>query len=158
MQTVDCWWTEVSNFYLCDAEGRHVRRVGFDQVHSLCPSVLDDGRVVYMRWDYNDRGQIFPQALLQMNPDGTGQTEFYKNNSWFPTTLLHPRGLPGTGKVLAVFCGHHTTQAGKLGVLDPSRGRQDAAGRKPSRRCARRGPSGSMATASKASCSSIPTR
>ena len=128
VQTVDCWWTEVSNLYRCDASGRNIRRLVFDQVHSISPSVLDDGRVIYSRWDYNDRGQIFPQALFQMNPDGTGQTEFYKNNSWFPTTIVHARGLPGTQKVLAVFCGHHTTQAGKLGVLDPSRGRQDAAG------------------------------
>ena len=26
-----------------------------------------------------------------MNPDGTGQTEFYGNTSWFPTSLLHAR-------------------------------------------------------------------
>jgi Hydrazine synthase alpha subunit middle domain len=128
VQTVDCWWTEVSNLYRCDADGRHIRRLVFDQVHSIFPAVLDDGRVIYSRWDYNDRGQIFPQSLFQMNPDGTGQTEFYKNNSWFPTTIVHARGLPGTQQVLAVFCGHHTTQAGKLGVLDPSKGRQDNAG------------------------------
>ena len=52
--------------------------------------------MLYTRWEYNDRGQIFPQALFQMNPDGTGQTEFYGNNSWFPTTILHARGIPGT--------------------------------------------------------------
>ena len=57
---------------------------------------------------------MFPQALFQMNPDGTGQTEFYKNNSWFPTTIAHARGIPGTEKVMAIFTGHHTAQAGKL--------------------------------------------
>jgi hypothetical protein len=128
VQTVDCWWTEVSNLYTCDADGRNLRRLGFDQVHTLYPQVLDDGRVIYTRWDYNDRGQMFPQALFQMNPDGTGQTEFYKNNSWFPTTVGHARGIPGTQKVLAIFMGHHTAQAGKLGILDPARGRQEAAG------------------------------
>ena len=38
-----------------------------------------------------------------MNPDGTGQTEFYGNNSWFPTTILHARGIPGTEKIVAVL-------------------------------------------------------
>ncbi len=128
VQTVDCWWTEVSNLYTCGPDGRFLHRLSFDQVHSIFPSVLDDGRVIYSRWDYNDRGQIFPQALFQMNPDGTGQTAFYKNNSWFPTTIVHARGIPGTEKVMAVFCGHHTTQAGKLGILDPSKGREDDAG------------------------------
>jgi hypothetical protein len=128
VQTVDCWWTEASNLYTCDPNGRFLRRLVFDQVHSIFPQVLGDGRVIYTRWDYNDRGQVFPQALFQMNPDGTGQTEFYGNNSWFPTTIAHARGIPGTRKVLAIFCGHHTAQAGKLGVLDPARGRHENAG------------------------------
>lgn len=128
VQTVDCWWTEVSNLYSCDANGRHLRRLGFDQVHTVFPAVLEDGRVIYTRWDYNDRGQVFPQALFQMNPDGTGQSEFYGNNSWFPTTITHARGIPGSEKVLAILCGHHSTQAGKLAVIDPSRGRQENSG------------------------------
>ena len=128
VQTVDCWWTEVSNLYTCDADGRYLRRLGFDQVHTVFPQMLDDGRVIYTRWDYNDRGQIFPQALFQMNSDGTGQTEFYANNSWFPTTIAHARGIPGTEKVMAIFMGHHTAQAGKLGTLDPAKGRQENAG------------------------------
>ena len=128
VQTVDCYWTEVSNLYTCDPQGNHIRRLGFDQVHTIFPQVLDDGRVIYTRWDYNDRGQVFPQPLFQMNPDGTNQSEFYGNNSWFPTTITHARGIPGTSKVLAVLCGHHTSQAGKLAVIDPARGRQENAG------------------------------
>ncbi len=128
VQTVDCWWTEVSNLYTCDKDGRHLRRLGFDQVHAIFPAALDDGRVIYTRWDYNDRGQIFPQALFQMNADGTGQTEFYGNNSWFPTTIAHARGIPGTEKVAAILCGHHSSQAGKLAVIDPARGRQENQG------------------------------
>lgn len=128
VQTVDCWWTEVSNLYTCDKDGRFLRRVTFDQVHDNFPTVLDDGRVLYTRWEYNDRGQLYPQPLFQMNPDGTGQTEFYGNNSWFPTSILHARGIPGTGKVLALASGHHCFQAGKLAIIDPARGRQEAEG------------------------------
>jgi hypothetical protein len=128
VQTVDCWWTEVSNLYTCDADGRFLRRLTVDQVHSIYPQVMDDGRVIYTRWDYNDRGQIFPQPLFQMHPDGTGQTEFYGNNSWFPTTIAHARGIPGSQKVLAILCGHHSSQAGKLAIIDPARGRQENQG------------------------------
>ena len=128
VQTVDCWWTEVSNLYTCARDGRFLRRLTFDQVHDNYPTVLPDGRVVYTRWEYSDRGQIFVQGLFQMNPDGTGQTEFYGNNSWFPTALLHARGIPGTGKVVAIFSGHHTQQVGQLGIVDPALGRQENAG------------------------------
>lgn len=128
VQIVDCWWTEVSNLYTCGRDGRHIRRLSFDQVHTNYPTVTDDGRVLYTRWEYNDRGQLYPQPLCQMNPDGTGQTEFYGNNSWFPTTILHARGIPGTQKVLAIATGHHTLQAGKLIVIDRRHGQQEAQG------------------------------
>ncbi|MDR1960135.1 MAG: hypothetical protein LBQ54_14010, partial [Planctomycetaceae bacterium] len=129
VQIVDCWWTEVSNLYRCDKDGHFLRRLSYDQVHTNFPAILDDGRIIYTRWDYNDRGQIFPQALFQMYPDGTGQTAFYGNNSWFPTTLLHARGIPGSnGKVVAVFSGHHNRQYGKLGIIDVSKGREENSG------------------------------
>ncbi len=128
VQTVDCWWTEVSNLYACDSNGKRLRRLGFDQVHTVYPQVLDDGRVIYTRWDYNDRGQVFPQPLFQMNADGSGQAGFYANSSWFPTTIAHARGIPGSGQVLAILCGHHTPQTGKLAVIDPARGREENQG------------------------------
>ncbi|MDW8038050.1 MAG: hypothetical protein RMI90_08425 [Thermoguttaceae bacterium] len=127
-QAVDCWWTEVSNLYRCEADGQQIRRVCFDQVHTNFPTVTEDGRILYTRWEYNDRGQIFVQLLMEMNPDGTGQREFYGGNSWFPTTILHARSVPGTQKVLAIATGHHTKQTGKLILIDPARGRQENQG------------------------------
>ncbi|MBN2475953.1 MAG: hypothetical protein JXB62_15180 [Pirellulales bacterium] len=128
IQTVDCNWTEVSNFYLMDAAGRYMRRIGFDQVHTIFPTATDDGRVLYTRWDYNDRGQIFTQPLFEMNTDGTSQREFYGGNSWYPTNIIHARKIPGSRKVLAVVTGHHTPAHGKLAIVDPARGRQEQHG------------------------------
>jgi len=128
VQIVDCWWTEVSNLFTCDKDGRYLRQLSFDQVHTNFPTVTHDGRVIYTRWDYNDRGQIYPQGLFQMNQDGTAQTALYGNNSWFPTTILHARSIPGTGKIICIFTGHHSRQKGWLGVLDPSKGREENEG------------------------------
>lgn len=128
VQAVDCWWTEVSNLYTCAADGRYLRRLAFDQVHDNFPTVLRDGRVIYTRWEYSDRGQIFVQGLFQMYPDGTNQTEFYGNNSWFPTSILHARQLPQSDRVVAVLSGHHTIQKGWLAIIDPARGRQENSG------------------------------
>jgi len=130
VQTVDCWWTEVSNLYSCDSQGRYLRRLAYDQVHSNYPTVTEDGRIIYTRWEYSDRGQIFPQSLFEMNFDGTGQQEFYGNNSWFPTSILHARQIPGTNKMVGIFAGHHTRQRGLLGTIDPTLGRQENSGAK----------------------------
>jgi len=97
-------------------------------VHTIFPTVTDDGRVLYTRWDYNDRGQIYTQPLFQMNPDGTNQREFYGGNSWFPTNLIHARKIPGSRKLLAIVTGHHTPGHGKLGEIDPALGRQEEHG------------------------------
>jgi hypothetical protein len=128
VQTVDCWWTEVSNLYTCDVDGRYLRRLSYDQVHTNFPTAMPDGRILYTRWEYGDRGQLYPQGLFEMNPDGTKQAEYYGNNSWFPTSLLHARGIAGTGKVVAIFGGHHALQQGWLGIIDVSRGRQENQG------------------------------
>lgn len=126
--SVDCWFTEVSNMFICDENGKYTRQVGFDQVHTVSPALLDDGRIVYTRWDYNDRGQVWTQPLLQMNQDGTAQTEYYGMNSWFPTTVAHVRQIPGTRKVMATLMGHHNPQHGKIGIIDPEAGRDENEG------------------------------
>ena len=126
--SVDCWYTEVSNLFLCNREGKYMRQIGFDQVHTTHPTLLDDGRVIYNRWDYNDRGQVWTQPLFQMNPDGTGQAEYYGINSWFPTTTTHARQIPGTRKIMATVMGHHNPQHGKLAIFDPEAGRDENEG------------------------------
>lgn len=119
IQTVDCWKVPVSNLFIMGADGSNIRRVGYDQVHTTTPKLTSDGRVIYTRWDYNDRTQLYIQSLFQMMPDGTNQTELYGNNSNFPTSLIHAREIPGeSGKYMAVATGHHTTQLGKLVVVD----------------------------------------
>ena len=128
VQTVDCWWTEVSNMYKCDKDGKYMRRIGFDQVHTVHPAVMNNGTIVYTRWDYNDRGQVYPQPLFQMNPDGTGQTEYYGNNSYFPTTIDHAAPIPGSNKIVVVLHGHHTPQMGELAIIDRTKGTQEASG------------------------------
>jgi murein DD-endopeptidase MepM/ murein hydrolase activator NlpD len=128
VQSVDCHWVEVSNLFLMDGQGQAMRRIGFDQVHTIFPTVTDDGRVLYTRWDYNDRAQMYTQPLFEMNCDGTGQREFYGGSSWFPTNIIHARQIPGTRKVAAIITGHHVPAHGKLGIIDASLGRQEGRG------------------------------
>ena len=127
-QSVPCWWTEISNLYRMNPQGDFLRRLAIDQVHTLYPQVLENGRIIYTRWDYSDRGQNYPHPIFSMNPDGTDQRAYYGANSWFPTSLLHARTIPGTDKVMAVAAGHHTRQHGKVVVLDVKEGRDEGKG------------------------------
>jgi hypothetical protein len=118
--SIDCWPLPVSNLYRCDADGRNIRRLGFDQVNTFYPQLLDDGRVLYSRWEYNDRTSGFALGLMVMNPDGSHQTGFALCNSTLPTSVMHARGIPGTGRAIFVDAGHHCGQKGHLAEVDPA--------------------------------------
>ncbi len=128
VQEVTCGWGDGSNLFVMDGDGQYARRVGFDQTQTGFPHLLNDGRVVYTRRDYNDRGQSYAHALFVMNPDGTQQTEYYGNNSMAPTSIQHTRPIPGTGRAMGVAGGYHTSQGGKLVVIDPKKGSQNYEG------------------------------
>ena len=127
-QVIPCHVNENSNLYVCDADGGRIRRLGYDGGSTFYPQELPDGRILYTRYEYNDRNARFQQPLFTMNPDGTMQTEYYGNSSWFPTSLIHFRPIPGTRRLLGLVSGHHVGQRGKLVVLDPSAGNQENEG------------------------------
>ncbi len=122
---VTCGWGDSANLFLMNKDGKYARRVGFDQTQTAFPHLLDDGRVVYTRRDYNDRGQSYAHALFVMNPDGSHQTEYYGNNSMAPTSIQHTRSIPGTHKAMGIAGGYHTTQGGKIVTIDTTKGTQN---------------------------------
>ena len=124
----DCWYRAGGNIYCCDADGGNIRRLTFDQLMSNNPQVLEDGRIVFTRWEYNDRSALFTHPLISMNPDGTAQTEYYGNNSMFPAAIIHAHGIPGSQKAIAVIAGHHSIYKGKLGLIDRAKGMQAGKG------------------------------
>lgn len=119
-----CWWSSVCNLYTCDGEGRYIRRLGVDHGHTVFPHLTNDGRILYTRWEYSDRTAGYLHSLFVMNPDGTGQTEFYGNNSQFPAAILHGRSVPGSTKMTAISGAHHIDQRGKLIMIDRNVGTQ----------------------------------
>jgi formylglycine-generating enzyme required for sulfatase activity len=120
----------VANLCMMNADGSGQRQLCFDQDHNWCPTVLNDGRVLYTRWEYSDSPHYFTRLLFHMNPDGTGQMEYYGSNSPWPNSTYFARPIPGhPTKVVAVISGHHgVPRMGELVVFDPALGRRDAHG------------------------------
>lgn len=126
---VDCNQSiDAVNIYRSDLNGENIMRLTVDQVSTQFPALLPDGRIIYTRWEYNDRGQIFPQALFTMYPDGSHQSAFYGNNSWYPTSLIQAKGIPGSKKVMTIIAGHHTGPMGKLALINVAEGQEEGEG------------------------------
>jgi len=122
--------SHVSHLYRCEAETGAIRRLTFEQDHNWCPAVLNNGRVLYLRWEYSDLPHFASRILFHMNPDGTNQAEYYGSNSYWPNGLFFARPVPNHPTMaVAVVSGHHDVpRMGELVLIDPARGRAQAKG------------------------------
>jgi hypothetical protein len=69
---------------------------------------MNDGRILYQRWEYADMAHSNYRLLFTMNPDGTGQQAYYGSNSYFPTAFFNARPIPGHNTaVVGIASGHH---------------------------------------------------
>ncbi len=119
----------VAMAYSMNANGGDIRQLCFDQDHDYCPTVMNDGRILYLRWDYTDLPHQWPRILFTMNPDGTGQREYYGSNSYWPNAIFYARPIPGhPTKIAGVVTGHHVGRVGELVIFDPAIGRHEADG------------------------------
>jgi len=112
----------MANLFRCEEDGSGARRIGGSTLFEGHAHVLEDGRILYDRWEYVDRhfGPSF--GLWTTNPDGTGQALVYGNNAWSPGMIADARQVPGT-QLLAVTLGScHDRPWGAIGVLDPAKG------------------------------------
>ncbi len=109
------------------------------------PAMLHDGRLLYTRWEYNDRSQLTYHHLWTVNPDGTDQMTFFGN--MFPTgmsrnivsqsgnvvaysnvpgavAMLDAKPIAGTGSIVAIFSPGHgrPEHQGFVTIVDPRLG------------------------------------
>ena len=114
----------VGMMYIMDGHGRNICQVCFEQDHNFCPTVMHDGRILYLRWEYTDIPHVWARFLFTMNPDGTTQREYYGSGGYWPNGIFFARPVPDhPTKVAGIVTGHHVGRVGELVVLDPALGR-----------------------------------
>lgn len=122
--------SRTSNLYIMNSDGTDVRQLCFDQEHNWCPTVMADGRIMYLRLEYTDTPHAHDRVLFRMNPDGTGQGEYYGSNSYWPNALFYARPIPEhPTRFVGIVSGHHgVRRMGEMVVFDSSRARHEAGG------------------------------
>jgi hypothetical protein len=106
----------------CDADGKNIYVVSRNGEAEYMASVLNDGRVIYTRWEYTEKPLWRVQSLWTMNPDGTNVQTFWGNQSRWPDVLTEARAIPGSNRVMFTGLGHHDWFNGSLGIIDPAGG------------------------------------
>jgi hypothetical protein len=113
----------VSNFtstamHVMDADGKNLRCLSGNTVNEFTPVVMDDGRVLYTRWEYVDKGAGDVQSLWAMHPDGSHSVSIYKNNVSKPPTLIDGRCIPGSRRLVATGAPHMPLAVGPIVLID----------------------------------------
>ncbi|MDR2757605.1 MAG: hypothetical protein LBC20_18095 [Planctomycetaceae bacterium] len=80
--------------YRCSPEGTNIRKLSGSAVSESSPVCLSDGRILYTRWEYVDKGSVSVKCLWSMRPDGTATSEVFGNNIALPPTFIYGREIP----------------------------------------------------------------
>jgi len=117
-----CWVSPVGTLYRMAADGSSPVRISANYLNDFTPSVLNNGKIIYGRWEYVDRPAIPIQSLWTLNPDGTSLAVYYGNRVLSPATFIEPQAIPESTKVLCTLTAHNGPCRGAIGIIDPTRG------------------------------------
>ncbi len=117
-----CYVVTSPVLYRMERDGKKQMRLSANYLMDFTPSVLNDGRIIYTRWEYVDRAACPIQSLWAILPDGTGLSGFYGNRVLEPGTFMDAQPIPGTNSIIATATNHNGPCRGAIVAIDPSKG------------------------------------
>ncbi len=120
----------VGNLVSYDPKTSALRRMTFDQDANWHPTVMNNGRLMYVRWEYTDLTHYCSRMVMQANPDGTDTRALYGSSSWFPNSTFDVKPIPGgSTSFVGIISGHHgVARAGRMILFDPAKSRKEEKG------------------------------
>jgi len=117
-----------TSLFRIDADGGGMRPISYGALSEFTPVMMDDGRILYNRWEYVYKGIAAIQPLWVTRPDGSGNEEFYGNTITNPGVFWQARQVPGR-PYLAVCtgCGHEPLGVGSILLVDLDKGKRNPA-------------------------------
>ena len=118
-----------------DADGSNIRPLSFANLSEWTPAVMRDGRIIWTRSEYLDKGADFGHTLWAIRPDGTQPELIFGNNT--PNCYINGREVPGTREICCTLFSHGGDHNGPIGLIDRAKGRSTPARSPTSRRTSR---------------------
>lgn len=117
-----------TNLYRLDAGGSGLRQLSYGALSEFSPTLMEDGRILYNRWEYVYKGIAAAQPLWTMRPDGSGSEEYYGDNVTDPGVLWQARQVPGNPRLaVCIGCGHEPLGVGQVLLLDLNKNKRTPA-------------------------------
>ena len=116
-----CWRPQAFVLFRMDADGANIRPLSHANLSEWTPSLMHDGRVLWMRSEYLDKGADFGHTLWAIRPDGTHPELIFGNN----TINCYANGhqVPGTNELCCTLVAHGGDLNGPIALIEPAKGR-----------------------------------
>ena len=123
---VPCANNGVAVLFIVNPDGSDLHTISVNNVTEFNPYALDDGRILFGRWEYIDKNALTIQSLWTVFPDGTNETALYANNMVFPEAILQAKQVPGRPElIVGTFAAHNGPPRGAIAMVDVSVGKDD---------------------------------
>lgn len=103
--------------YRMDGDGGNIEKLSNSSLSEAYPVVANDGRILYTRWEYVDKGAVSAKCLWAMYPDGSASAEIYGNDIAIPSAFIQGRPIPDTNNRYIVIGGPHCCPVNGLGTV-----------------------------------------
>jgi len=102
-------------------DGKDIRCLSFHETNEWHPTIANDGKIAWTRWDYIDRHFSAAHMPWTTTPDGRDPRPIHGNYAWRgnrPDMEMSLKAIPGTTKFVATASPHHAQAYGSLLVID----------------------------------------
>jgi len=116
-----CWRPQAFVLFRMARDGGDLRPLSHANLSEWTPSLMNDGRLIWMRSEYLDKGADFGHTLWAIRPDGTHPELIFGNNTL--NCYANGREVPGTTELLCTLVSHGGDLNGPLALIDVAEGR-----------------------------------
>jgi Hydrazine synthase alpha subunit middle domain/F5/8 type C domain len=115
-----CWRPQAFVMFRMDAAGANITPLSHANLSEWAPSLMRDGRILWTRSEYLDKGADFGHTLWAIRPDGTHPALLYGNDT--RNCYVNGREVPGTAELCCTLCSHGGDLNGPVALVDTRRG------------------------------------
>ncbi|GEM_PF-1928947 len=106
-----------THVHVMDRDGSCARDLSANTLSDFGLSILQDGRLIFTRWEYVDVTLTYRQSLWTQYPDGRQFQLWFGNTVLDPATFCQARAIPGRYAAVCTFAPHHHSPHGAIGLV-----------------------------------------
>ncbi len=119
-----CWRPQAFVMFRMEQDGSSIRPLSFANLSEWTPTVMRDGRLMWMRSEYLDKGANFGHTLWAIRPDGSLPELIFGNDT--DNCYANGREVPGSRELVCTLVSHGGDLNGPIALINPDRGRFNA--------------------------------